>query len=298
MEKPELSIIILSYNTKDLLEQCLESVYQLPGSEIIVVDNASSDDSPEMVRKKFPRVRLICNKENLGFAGGNNTGLRLATGRYILFLNSDTKVKPEAIPGVMKYLEDNPKVGALTAKTLLPSGKMDSDCHRGFPTPWASITYFLGLEKLFPKSRLFDQYHKFYLNLNENHEIDAGAGAFMLIRREVIDKVGQWDENYFFYGEDLDFFFRIKKSGYLTLFYAQPVLTHYKGASSGLRKESRSIAKNSRQNRIKVAKASVQAMEIFYKKFYKGIYPAWLTFIVLLAIKIKGFFRILSHYLR
>lgn len=298
MEKPELSIIVLSYNTKDLLKQCLESVYRLPGSEIIVVDNASSDDSPAMVRKEFPRVRLVCNKENLGFAKGNNIGLSLATGKYILFLNSDTKIKPEAMSGVIKYMEENPKVGALTAKTLLSSGKMDPDCHRGFPTPWASISYFLGLEKLFPKSKLFGQYHKFYFNLNENHTIDAGAGAFILVSREVIEKVGRWDENYFFYGEDLDFFFRIKKSGYRTLFYAQPVLIHYKGASSGLRKESRSIAKNSRKNRIKVAKASVQAMEIFYKKFYKDLYPPWLTFIVLMGIRIKGFFRILSHYLR
>lgn len=298
MGKIELSVIVLSYNTRDLLRKCLESIYQFPNTEIIVVDNASSDDSPAMVRKEFPRVRLVCNKENLGFAKGNNIGLSLATGRYILFLNSDTQVKPEAMSEAMKYMEENPKAGALTAKTLLPSGKMDPDCHRGFPTPWASISYFLGLEKLFPKSRLFGQYHKFYLNLNENHEVDAGAGAFMLVRKEVIEKVGQWDENYFFYGEDLDLFFRIKKSGYLTLFYAQPVLTHYKGASSGLRKESRSIAKNSKTNRIKVAKASIEAMEIFYKKFYKNIYPGWLTFIVLLAIKIKGSLRLLKHLLK
>lgn len=304
MSEIDLSVIVLSYNTKGLLINCLESLELgskgVEKCEVVVVDNASTDGSAEAIKDlKFKNfeLKIIKNKDNLGFAKGNNDGLRQAGGRYILFLNSDTKVYPQALSESLSFIKKDPSIGALTAKTILTSGKMDPDCHRGFPTPWASITYFLGLEKLFSKSKIFGQYHKNYLNINENHEIDAGAGAFMLVPKKVIEEVGSWDENYFFYGEDLDFFFRIKKAGYKVFFYAKPLLTHYKGASSGLRKESKGIAKNSKENRIKVAKASVEAMEIFYKKFYKDQYPMWLTSFVLSAIKIKGLFRILKHYL-
>ena len=307
MEHIELSVIILSYNTKELLEKCLNSLvlsikYHVLRAEIIVVDNGSTDGSVEMVKETIIHntkynIHLIENQNNLGFSKGNNVGLTQATGKYILFLNSDTEVFPGSLSEAVDFMKNHPGVGALTAKTLLADGKMDPDCHRGFPTPWASITYFLGLEKLFPKSRLFGQYHKFFLDLNINHEIDAGAGAFMLIPRKVIDKIGAWDESYFFYGEDLDFNYRIKKAGFKVMFFAKPLLKHYKGASSGLRKESKNIAKNSKENRIRVAKASAQAMEIFYKKFYKDIYPWWLTSLVLGAIRAKGIFRVLKHYL-
>jgi len=307
VEHIELSVIILSYNTKELLEKCLNSLvlsikYHVLRAEIIVVDNGSTDGSVEMVKETIIHntkynIHLIENQNNLGFAKGNNVGLTQATGKYILFLNSDTEVFPGSLSEAVDFMKNHPGVGALTAKTLLADGKMDPDCHRGFPTPWASITYFLGLEKLFPKSRLFGQYHKFFLDLNINHEIDAGAGAFMLIPRKVIDKIGAWDESYFFYGEDLDFNYRIKKAGFKVMFFAKPLLKHYKGASSGLRKESKNIAKNSKENRIRVAKASAQAMEIFYKKFYKDIYPGWLTSLVLGAIRVKGVFRILKQIL-
>jgi len=316
VEKIDLSIIILSYNTEKLLMQCINNLINnlklktnnhnlklKTVCEIIVVDNGSTDNSVEKVKEykiqntKYD-IHLIENQSNLGYAKGNNVGLKQARGEYILFLNSDTEVFPGALEEAVDFVKKNPDIGALTAKTILASGKMDPDCHRGFPTPWASITYFLGLEKLFPKSRLFGQYHKYYLNLNENHEIEAGAGAFMLVPKKVIDEVGGWDEQYFFYGEDLDFFYRIKKAGHKVMFFAKPLLKHYKGASSGLRKESKDISKNSKENRIRVAKASVSAMEIFYKKFYKDIYPWWLTSFVLGAIKIKGFFRILKHYLK
>lgn len=298
-KKVDLSVIVLSYNTRKLLQQCLTSLIGSSPSlrvKIIVVDNASVDGSPEMVEQEFPQVRLIINQANVGFAKGNNIGLKEAEGDFVLFLNSDTKVEPGGLKEAVDFMRTDEKIGALSAKTLLASGKIDPDCHRGFPTPWASITYFLGLEKLFPQSRLFGQYHQLYLGLDRNHEIDAGAGAFMMIRREIIKKVGSWDEKYFFYGEDLDFFYRIKQAGYKVMFYAKPLLIHYKGASSGLRKESKGIS--TRENRLRVARASVKAMEIFYRKFYQGKYPGWLTWLVLLGIKIKGFFRVSSHYLK
>jgi len=277
--------------------------------EIIVVDNGSTDDSIKMINefKKLTNsksksvnpliFKLIENKENVGFAGGNNVGLKIANGRYILFLNSDTEIFPGSLKEAIDFMDSDKTIGAMTPKTVLYSGKMDPDCHRGFPTPWASLTYFLGLEKLFPKSRLFGQYHKFYENLDKPHEIDAGFGTFMLIRKEVYEAIGGWDESYFFYGEDLDYFYRIKQAGWKVMFYPKILLKHHKGGSSGLRKESKKITLASRETRIKTARASIRAMEIFYKKFYKDKYPNWLTFLVLSAIKVKGVFRLLKHYI-
>ena len=302
MKKVDLSIIILSYNTRPLLRNCLQAIskakkndYQI---ETIVVDNDSSDSSQKMVVDEFLWVTLIKSRKNLGFAGGNNLGLKSTRGRYLLFLNSDTEIMPEALIKMVEFMDKNLKVGASTPKTLLFSGGMDQDCHRGFPTPWASVTYFLGLEKLFPKSKIFGQYHQFYLDLNKIHEIDAGFGTFMFVRQKALEQVGNWDENYFFYGEDLDLFYRIKKADWKIMFYPEPLVTHHKGASSGLRKESKEVARPSRETRIKVAKASIKAMEIFYKKFYQDKYPSWLTWIVLLGIKVKGFFRICLHYFK
>jgi len=302
VKKVDLSIIILSYNTRPLLRNCLQAIsrakkndYQI---ETIVVDNDSSDGSQKMVVDEFLWVKLIKSRKNLGFAGGNNLGFKSTRGRYLLFLNSDTEIMPEALIKMVEFMDKNLKVGASTPKTLLFSGGMDQDCHRGFPTPWASVTYFLGLEKLFPKSKIFGQYHQFYLDLNKIHEIDAGFGTFMFVRQKALEQVGNWDENYFFYGEDLDLFYRIKKADWKIMFYPEPLVIHHKGASSGLRKESKEVARPSRETRIKVAKASIKAMEIFYKKFYQDKYPSWLTWVVLLGIKVKGCYRIVLHYLK
>lgn len=304
MNKIDLSVIILSYNTRDLTVECLKSVKQAVefGSkykiEIIVVDNASWDGSPEYIAKKFPLVRLIVSRNNLGFSGGNNLGLKKASGRLVLFLNSDTQVMPETFKTMIEFFAENDQAGAVTPKTVLVSGKMDPDCHRGFPTPWASLTYFVGLEKIFPQSRIFGRYHQNYLNLNRIHEIEAGFGTFLMVRREVLDQIGGWDESYFFYGEDLDMFYRIKATGWKTYFYPKTLVRHYKGASSGLRKESKSISPADRQTRIKAARSSIKAMSIFYRKFYHDKYPFWLTGLVLLGIRIKGLIRLSLHYLK
>jgi GT2 family glycosyltransferase len=300
MKQAELSIIILSFNTKDLLRTCLDSVKKAKvglGVQTIVVDNHSADGSAEMVEKEFGWVELVRSRRNLGFAGGNNLGLKKVRGKYILFLNSDMKLKPEALKESLEFIKSDPKVGAVTAKTLLVKGGMDPDCHRGFPTPWASMAYFLGLEKLLPKVRLFGGYHKFYLNLDKSHEIDAGCGAFMLVRGKVLDQVGKMDESYFFYGEDLDLYYRIKEAGWKVMFLAKPLVWHYKGASSGLRKESRGITKATRKTKIRSARASVKAMEIFYKKFYKGKYNPLITLMVLLGIRVKGVLRVVKFWL-
>lgn len=310
-------MIILNFNTGDLLVRCLRSVLASEVGqlrvEVIVVDNGSTDNSVGLVKKLIlarsrkkdsscrpapvkPAIKLVESKKNLGFAAGNNLGLAEARGSFILFLNSDTEIKPFALKKAVDLMKTSPRVGALTVKTMLPNGKMDPDCHRGFPTPWASLTYFFGLEKLFPRSRLFGQYHQLYKDLEKVHEVDAGAGAFMLVDRKVIEKIGNLDERYFFYGEDLDYFYRIKQAGWKVLFYPQALLIHHKGASSGLRKESKS--KVDRKTRLKVARASIEAMQIFYRKFYQDKYPRWMTSMVLVGIRFKGYSRLIYHLLR
>ena len=308
MEKIDLSVIILSYNTQKFIKDCIFSVAKAAKNvsgvvEVIFVDNASTDESIEVIKSEKEsveeiklKIKILTSSTNTGFAGGCNLGMKEAQGKYLLFLNMDTMVFPEAFKKSIDFMESDNKYGAMTPNTTLVSGGMDPDCHRGFPTPWASITYFLGLEKLFPKSRFLGQYHKFYLDLTKPHEIDAGFGTFLMVRKEVLDRVGLWDEHYFFYGEDLDYFYRIKKAGFKVMFYPEPLLLHYKGGSSGLRKESRKISPASKETRMQVAKSSIKAMEIFYKKFYKSQYPSFVTFLVLLAIKIKGSFRIIKHY--
>lgn len=302
LEKVDLSIIILSYNTVDLLRRCLQSVHETQGEnyqlQTIVVDNASTDGSSEMVEKEFPWVKLIRSKRNLGFATGNNLALPSALGRYVLFLNSDTILPSKIFPEILGYLDKEPQVGALTVRLVLRSGEMDPDCHRGFPTPWASLTYFLGLGKIFLKSRLFGRYHQFFLPLERIHEIDSACGAFLLVRKKALREIDGWDENYFFYGEDIDFCYRLKQKEWKIIFYPQIEVLHYKGASSGLRQETQDITQADRETRLKAAKASIEAMKIFYRKFYRQKYPFLLTWGVLLGIQIKGWIRLLLHFLK
>ncbi len=297
----DLSVVIISYNTKDLLFDCLKSIYraQQPskGLEVIVIDNNSQDNSVEMVKKDFPKVNLIANKDNKGFAAANNQGVQIATGKYLLFLNSDTKISSQALVKPLKYLQKNPQVGGITVKLLLPSGELDPDNHRGFLTPWTALTKFSGLYKLFPKYKLFNNYYQSYKNFNKTHPIDVTAGSYLMMPKKVFDKLGGWDESYFFYGEDIDLSYRINQAGYRIVYYPKVTTLHYKGASSGLRKESKRIARPPKETRIKVARSSTEAMKIFYQKFYQDKYPFYVREPVLFAIRTMGWFRILKHKL-
>ncbi len=296
----KLSIIILNFNNREIISKSLnllKDIKKQVSSEVVVVDNASCDKSVEMMKNNFPEIKLIENKENIGFSAGNNLAVKKAKGRYLLFINGDVLVSPENILLLLKFLRKNKKIGVVTPKLKLRDGRMDSDCHRGFPTPWGAFCYFSGLEKIFPRNRLFSQYHQFYLNLDKPHQIDACCGAFMLVRREVGDRIGWWDENYFFYGEDIDFCYRAKEKGWQIFYYPKAKAIHYKGASSGLREETKDIKIN-RQTRIKAAKESIRAMRIFYNKFYKNKYPRWLTKLVLFGITLKGFIRIIINFFK
>lgn len=298
---PKLSVVIVNYNTRQLLADCLQSLCEAEpptgGLELIVVDNASADGSQKMVRRDFPQVRLLALDENLGFSAANNRGTAVATGDYILFLNSDTRVSPDALVKPVQYLNQQPGIGALTVKLIYPNGQRDPDNHRGFPTPWNAFCHFSGLGKLFPNTPKFNGYFQSFANFNIIHTVPVIAGSYMLMPMALCRELGGWDETYFFYGEDIDFCYRINQAGYKIVYYPDVEVIHYKGASSGLRKESAHLAKPPKETRIRVAKESVRAMRIFYQKFYQEQYPRWITAVILTGIRLRGWFRIVKHQL-
>ncbi len=295
MEKTDLSIIIVNYNTRDFLKKCLETLQLAINkasvkTEIIIADNASTDGSLEYLEKteekKKELIKVIKNKANLGFAKANNLALKKAQGRYILFLNPDTIIQEDTLETMLKFMDSHPKVGAATCRLELPDGQFDQPCHRGFPTVWNSFCYFSGLSKIFPQSKIFAGYSLGYLPLNKIHEIEACHGAFLIVRREVGEDLKWFDEDYFWYGEDLDFCYRLKQKGWQLMFVPTTKIIHYKGAASGIKKHSQGISPASKETKIKAAKASVGAMRIFFDKHYKNKYPRFVYWLVMLGIKL------------
>ncbi len=304
MKEVELSVIILSFNTKDLLKQCLESVLEGVGSprpvgrpqvEVIVVDNHSTDDSPAMVKQEFPAVILVESPENWGFARGNNLGLAKAKGKFVLFLNSDTKVFPDTLKKMLAYLEENPGVGVATCRVEFSDGSLDPASHRGFPTPWNSLAYFLGLEKLFPRVKIFSGYHLGYLDQNTIHEIDTPTGAFYLVRREVLKEVGSFDEKYFMYAEDIDLSLRIKQAGWKIMFVPEAKIIHFKKQSGREKKVEGKITQTAREVREKTIKHFFESMKLFYDTHYRGEYPFVTRWLVLSGIWIFTRLKILQN---
>ncbi len=292
-ESPDLSIIILNYNVRELLLNCLESISNNQDTrykiQIIVIDNASEDGSVEAVRKAYPEVELIINKTNLGFAAGNNSAIPKIKAPVVLFLNPDTVVVDDAINMSLKYLLSNPDIGALTCRVELPNGKLDYSCHRGFPTPWNSLMYFTGLAKLFPRSPIFAGYSATYLDTKKNHEIDCGSGTFLMVRKIAGQQIGWWDKDYFWNGEDIEFFYRLKEKGWKIYFYPEARITHFKGSSSGL--WSTAASEVPHDTKIESAAYASSAMRTFYKKHYYPKYPYLIRDLILLGIKMLEHYR-------
>jgi hypothetical protein len=299
MPHVDLSIIILTYNSKQITLDAIESIeknYPHEVSEgkfeIIVPDNASSDGTIEALQEykkksKIKTLQVVDNGGNIGFSAGNNRGVPHARGRYVLFLNSDTIVYPKTLTYVLDFMDAHPKVGAATSKLINKDGALDFNCHRGFPTPWNSFCYFTGLQKLFPKSRLFAGYTQGWKDLATNHEVDAIEGAFMLMPYEVGKKVGWWDEDYFFYGEDLQFCYDIKKLGYKIYYLGEMSIMHIGGATSGIKKKTQNITTANSETKLKLQKARFEAMKIFYKKNYEKSYPAIVEWCMFAGINYK-----------
>jgi len=290
-----LSIIIISFNTKEITKKCLLSLkknfvkYPLE-HEIIVVDNNSQDGTVEFLldlKKQWNNLHIFLSKINLGFSKGNNLGLEKCKGKYVLYLNSDAIVSDIDFRDLIKLMEMQKDIGALTVKVILPTGEIDPASHRGFPTLWRSLTYFSGLEKAFFNipilNKLFGGYHLVNLNLNDIHEIDVPTGAFLFTKREILDKFGGFDKDYFTYGEDIEMAFQIKKLGYKIIYYPLWKVLHLKSVS-GLKKKDENIKK-------KTNYYFYDSMKIFYKKHYAESHNSLTNRLVYLVIDVKKYFN-------
>lgn len=275
---PELSVIIVNYNVQFFLENCLHSVINaMKGieGEVIVVDNNSVDGSLKMLQQKFPEVKVIANQENLGFSKANNQAIKEAKGKFILLLNPDTVVEEDTFKICVDFFNSNPNAGGIGVMMLDGKGNFLPESKRGLPTPAVAFYKIFGLSTLFPKSKRFSQYHLGYLPKDQNHEIEILSGAFMMIRKEVIDQIGMLDENFFMYGEDIDLSYRITQAGYKNYYLANTSIIHYKGEST-------------KKSSINYVYVFYRAMAIFAKKHFSQTNAKLFSFLINLAIYLRA----------
>lgn len=283
----KLSIVIVNYNVKHFLEQCLNSVYlaldQIP-SEVFVVDNNSVDGSMEMVEDKFPQVNRIANKDNVGFSKANNQAILQSKGEYVLILNPDTVVEEETFIKCLQFMDAHPMAGALGIKMMDGKGNYLPESKRGLPTPWVAFYKIFGLCSLFPKSKKFARYYMGNLDENFNHEVEILAGAFMLMRKETLDKSGLLDETFFMYGEDIDLSYRIIKSGYKNYYFAGSSIIHYKGEST-------------KKGSLNYVYVFYKAMIIFAEKHFSQSYARFFRFFILMAIYLRAGLSLFKRFI-
>ena len=282
----KLTVIIVNYNVKYFLEQALQSVRAASRNmeiEVIVVDNQSVDGSVEMLRKQFPEVKLIANQENLGFSSANNQGIRIAKGEYVLLLNPDTVVEEKTFEVCARYMDRHPGVGALGVRMIDGGGIFLPESKRGFPSPWVAFCKTFGLSRLFPHSPRFNHYHLGYLDEHQNHEIEVLAGAFMWMRKSALDKVGELDETFFMYGEDIDLSYRFIKAGYKNVYLSETTIIHYKGEST-------------KKGSLNYVRVFYNAMIIFARKHFKGSQASLFVLMLQGAIYFRAFLTLLSNW--
>jgi GT2 family glycosyltransferase len=303
-----ISVIIVTVNVREILRLSLENLKDIyENLEVIVCDNDSQDNTAEMVANDFAWIKLL-KLPNNGLAYAQNEALKIATGDYILYLGPDGFPTKDTLNGLVEYFELHHDVGAATVKLLLRSGDQDMDAHRGLPTPWASLTHFLQLDKLFPKNKLFAQYFMTYEDLSKEHEIGACISHFLFVRKEAQEKIGLWDSDlYFLYGEDIDFCYRVKLAGYKLMYLPQFTAQHWKGVSIGIRDVSKDVAskvklimfrgKKIPQDEFKVYlhKLRADAMKNFYNKFLVHKYPFFVNWWVYGTIDILWGLRVIKQ---
>lgn len=284
----KLSVIVVNYNVQHFLEQCLHSVRKAVSgieTEVFVVDNNSIDGSVEMVREKFPEVILIANKENTGFAKANNQAIRIAKGEYVLLLNPDTVVEENTFRKVVDFMDSHADAGGLGVQMIDGKGNFLPESKRGLPTPAVAFYKIFGLSKLFPRSKTFGRYHLGFLDRNETHSVDVLSGAFMLMRKTALDKVGLLDEDYFMYGEDIDLSYRIILGGYKNYYYHDTRIIHYKGEST----------KKSSVNYVFVF---YRAMVIFAKKHFSQSSAGLFSFLINIAIWLRAGAAVAARFIK
>lgn len=288
MSRLELSVIIVNYNVKHFLEQCLHSVRQAllkTSGEVIVIDNCSTDNSLSYLQPLFPEVRFVANKENLGFARACNQGLQMSTGRFVLFLNPDTIVPEDSFTTAIRFMDEHPEAGALGSKMLDGSGAFLKESKRAFPSPLTSLFKLFGLSKLFPRSAHFSRYHLGHLDENKHNEVDVLAGAYMLVRKEVLDETGGFDERFFMYGEDVDLSYRIQKSGRKNYYFAGSPIIHFKGEST-------------RKGSMNYVRMFYSAMSLFVRKHYGGSRAGLFSSLIHLAIWFRAGLSAIGQFIR
>jgi len=281
----DLSIIIVNYNVKHFLEQCLYSVIEASkniDSEIFVVDNNSVDGSAQLIREKFPGIYFIENKENVGFSKANNQAIKLSKGKYVLLLNPDTIVEENTFPRVIDFMNSNPDAGGLGVKMIDGKGIFLPESKRGLPTPWVAFYKIFGISRLFPNSKKFGKYHLSYLDDDQIHEVDVLAGAFMLLRKKVVDKIGLLDETFFMYGEDIDLSYRITLAGYKNYYFPETTIIHYKGEST-------------KKGSLNYVKVFYNAMIIFARKHFSGGKANMFSVLIHLAIYFRAFLSVVKR---
>ena len=283
----KLSVVIVNYNVRAYLEQCLRTVFQamdgLTG-EVFVVDNQSTDGSVEMVRDKFPQVKLIANRENVGFSRANNQAIRMSNSEYVLLLNPDTVVGEEVFRRVVRFLDDHPRAGGLGVKMIDGTGRFLPESKRGLPTPAVAFFKIIGITRLLPRSRVFGRYHLGHLAENDTARIEILSGACMFLRRETLNKVGLLDESFFMYGEDIDLSYRITLGGYENWYFPEARIIHYKGEST----------KKSSVNYVFVF---YNAMAIFAKKHFTRKSPDLLAGLINASIYLSAAGAIIARFL-
>ncbi len=283
----KLSVVIVNYNVKYFLEQCLHSALKAAEkctADIWVVDNNSVDGSVEMVQKKFPTVNVIANKDNRGFSKANNQAIRESQGEYVLLLNPDTVVEEDTFEKIVHFMDLHPDAGGLGVKMIDGSGKFLPESKRGLPTYDVAFYKIFGFSKLFPKNKKFGKYHLGYLDENETNEVDILAGAFMLLRRTVLDEIGLLDENFFMYGEDIDLSYRIIKAGYKNYYFPETRIIHYKGEST-------------KRTSVNYVFVFYNAMIIFAKKHFSKSNASMFSFFIKIAIYLRAGVAILSRFI-
>lgn len=282
----KLSIVIVNYNVEHFLEQCLFSVRKAIANieaEVFVVDNNSVDGSLKMLADKFPEVKVIANKDNVGFSRANNQAIRISTGEYVLLLNPDTVVEDDTFTKTIEFMDSHPDAGGLGVKMVDGKGRFLPESKRGLPTPATAFYKMFGLTKLFPHSKRFARYYLGHLDNDEINEVEILAGAFMLMRRETLDKCGLLDETFFMYGEDIDLSYRITLAGYKNYYYPKTRIIHYKGEST-------------KKTSVNYVLVFYKAMEIFVRKHFADKGAKTFSFFINLAIYFKAFLALLSQF--
>lgn len=285
----KLSIILVNWNTEDLTRQTLESVFKETKNldfEVIVVDNNSTrDNSVEMIKREFPQVVLIENEDNLGFGRANNQGMKIANGDYIFLLNTDTIVLGGGINKLVDYLDNHPDIMRVGPKLLNEDRTFQYACRRKLPTPINSFFHLFGLVKIFKKNKKINEYKQYSTNPDKTEQVEAISGAAMMFRREVFDMTGGFDEDFFLYGEDLDFCKRIFDRGWKTVYVHDAEIIHLGGASTGKR-------------RTKSLINFYDSMWIYYKKHYYKDHNMFVRLVVYLGIKLKLSIVLVLNFLK